>query len=115
MIRRSIWACTLIGALLFVLPASASSTSADRSPTVTALQPGPRPGTGLQPAPLPDPVPTSGGEPGDDDTPNRNGTGGVDTPSRDTINAGDGRKFWMMKDLSAWLQRHVMYILRANR
>jgi hypothetical protein len=65
--------------------------------------------------PLPDPVPNDGCDPGDDDTPNRDGVGGVPTPSRDTISAAEGRKLSMMKDLSAWLQRHVMYILRAKR
>lgn len=110
MIRRIVWACTLAVTVLLVLPASASTTSTDRSDAAPALRPDSRLGTGLQPVPSPSPVPTCGTGPGDDDTPNRTGA-----PSRDTITAADGRKFWSLNDLSAWLQRHVVFILRAKR
>ena len=113
MIRRTVWACSLIAALLLLLPAFSSATSTDRTATVQALQPGSGPAPGIQPGP--GPQPNNGSDPGDDDTPNRDGTGGVTTPARDSINAAEGRKVWIWRDLSAWLHRHVIDILRANR
>ena len=114
MVRRIVGASTLIVVLLVVLPAAASTAQTERSATLTGLQPG-RPGVVIQPSPDPGTMPNNGAEPGDDDTPNRGGGGGVNTPSRGTVSAADGRNFWIIKDLSAWLQRHLLVVLRAER
>jgi len=112
MIRRTITACTLIWTLLLALPASAASTSKSQDNAVTAL--GPRTGLGarLAPVPIPEPLPT-GANPGDDDTPNRDGTGTA-PPSRDTVTS-EGRKLWSLRDLSAWIRQHAVNIARVKR
>ena len=112
MIRRIVSACMLISTLLLALPASAASSSKSQDDAVSAL--GPRSGLGarLAPTPVPDPLPT-GGNPGDDDTPNRDGTS-PSPPTRDTVTS-EGRKLWSMRDLAAWIRQHAVNIARVKR
>jgi hypothetical protein len=68
--------------------------------------------------PAPDILPFNGsGNPGDDDTPSRDGMGGLGTPppGADTVNSNASRKFWSMRDLVAWLRLHAFDMLRARR
>jgi hypothetical protein len=111
MIRRIFSACMLIATLLLALPASAASSSKSQDHAVSL---GPRSGLGarLAPAPIPDPLPT-GGNPGDDDTPNRDGTG-PSPPTRDTVGS-EGRNLWSMRDLAAWIRQHAVNIARVKR
>ena len=112
MIRRIVSACMLIATLLLALPASAASSSKSQDHAVSAL--GPRSGLGarLAPAPIPDPLPT-GGNPGDDDTPNRDGNG-PSPPTRDTVGS-ESRNLWSMRDLAAWIRQHAVNIARVKR
>ncbi len=111
MIRRTISACMLISTLLLALPASAASSSKSQDDVVSL---GPRTGLGARvaPAPIPQPLPT-GGNPGDDDTPNRDGTQPT-PPTRDTVTS-EGRKLWSMRDLAAWIRQHAVNIARVKR
>lgn len=111
MIRRTISACTLIWTLLLALPASAGTTSKSQDDAVSAL--GPRTGLGARLAPVPGPEPLPTGNPGDDDTPNRDGTGPA-PPTRDTVTS-EGRKSWSLRDLSAWIRQHAFNIARVKR
>ncbi len=112
MIRRTVIACTLIWTLLLALPASAASTSKSHHDAVTAVGPQTGLGARLAPVPIPEPLPT-GGNPGDDDTPNRDGTGAA-TPSRDTVTS-EGRKLWSVRDLASWIRQHAVHIARVKR
>ncbi len=115
MAQRIRSAAMLICALLLVLPASVSMADEQRSEDNALL--GVKAPSGARIIPPPDLLPQNGtGEPGDDDTPNRDGLGGLGPPTRDTVTAvSEGRKYWSMRDWVAWLRLHAFNVMRARR
>ena len=105
--------CTLVCALLLVLP---SLTQARESRTDPLPKEPVRTHFGARAIPAPNPLPLDGDSgPGDDDMPNRGGPGGIGTPSRGVIAGESDGKFLNPGDWAAWIRRHVLQFIRAPR
>jgi len=106
--RKRMWsACALICALLLLLSTAslAKSVSDVRDPGARA-----RIGVGTGDPPRLN----TGTDPGDDDTPDRGGEGGVDQPAgRGTIAQAASQPRWSLKDRWASFRLQVLTVLRV--